>query len=207
MNKLTSRQSDVLNAIRNHIAENGMPPTRKEISETLGFKSNNSADEHIRALAKKGAVTLVKGSARGVFPVSESFSESVESEGVPLLGKVAAGVPINAECNETDRVLVDPKLFRPAADYFLTVEGMSMKDIGLFNGDLIAVHHTKNACNGQIVVARWNNQVTVKRYYQKGSIVRLIAENQDFKTIEIDTDEVPFEIDGVMVGSIRKHVH
>lgn len=203
---LTKKQREVFDTIVEYISDHNMPPTRKELSELLGFKSPNAAEVHIKALVKKGVISSKAGASRGITPIHKDFGANV-NDGVPLLGKVAAGIPLNAIGNESARINIDPNFFRPRADFFLTVEGESMKDIGLFNGDYVAVKHAKNACNGQVVVARLSNGITIKRMFQEGSIVKLISENLAFESIVIDTLSDEFEIEGVMVGSIRRYSH
>ena len=195
MLKLTPRQSEILAFIKRCLEDNGYPPTRAEIAQELGFKSPNAAEEHLKALAKKGAVVLEPGSARGI--------RLVEQLGLPLIGSVAAGSPILAVENVQGRYSLDPALFRPRADFLLRVRGLSMINAGICDGDLLAVHRTGEARNGQIVVARLEDDVTVKRFQQKGPIVELIAENPDFEPIVVDTREVSIAIEGIAVGLIR----
>ncbi len=195
MKTLTARQAEILELIRTHIAETGMPPTRAEIARTLGFRSPNAAEEHLRALARKGAIELVPGSSRGIRLLTET--------GLPVVGQVAAGVPILAEENIERRYELAAELFTPRADYLLKVRGMSMRDAGILDGDLLAVHKTTEARNGQIVVARIQDEVTVKRLQRKGHLVRLISENPDFAPIEVDLRREPVVIEGLGVGVIR----
>ena len=200
---LTSRQSEILDFIRETVKRTGMPPTRAEISTQFGFRSPNAAEEHLRALARKGAIEIASGTARGI-QLAEQISGVMQSiMAVPLIGRVAAGSPILAEQNVERNLPVDPEMFRPKADYLLKVKGLSMKDIGILDGDLLAVHSQKEARNGQVVVARLENDVTVKRFFKKGHAVQLVAENPDFKPIEVDLREDPFEIEGLAVGVIR----
>ena len=177
-----------------------MPPTRVEIADALGFKSANAAEEHLKALAKKGAIEMVPGASRGIRLVDDGSSEDA---GLPLIGKVAAGEPILAQEHIESHYEVDPSLFKPAADYLLRVDGMSMKDIGILDGDLLAVHKAQIAQNGQVVVARVDNDVTVKRLEQQGSKVLLHAENEEFSPIEVDLEHESFAIEGLAVGVIR----
>ena len=200
---LTSRQSEILDFIRETVKRTGMPPTRAEISTQFGFRSPNAAEEHLRALARKGAIEIASGTARGI-QLAEQLSGVMQSiMALPLIGRVAAGSPILAEQNVERNLPVDPEMFRPKADYLLKVKGLSMKDIGILDGDFLAVHSQKEARNGQVVVARLENDVTVKRFFKKGHAVQLVAENPDFKPIEVDLREDPFEIEGLAVGVIR----
>ncbi len=197
MIELTARQAEILQLIRDSIADAGIPPTRAEIAEKFGFRSANAAEDHLRALARKGMIELMPGSSRGIRLLNEN-------EGIPLVGRVAAGEPILAEEHVEDYIKVDPQLFHPSADYLLRVNGMSMRDIGILDGDLLAVHHTATADNGQVVVARIEDDVTVKRFRQRGNIVTLIAENPDFEPIRVDLREQPLAIEGIAVGIIRQ---
>jgi repressor LexA len=172
-----------------------MPPTRAEIAGAFGFASPNAAEDHLRALAKKGAITLEPGSARGI--------RLVEQLGLPLIGTVAAGSPLLAVENRLGNIRIDPGLFQPQADYLLRVRGLSMIEAGILDGDLLAVHRTSEASNGQIVVARLGDEVTVKRFKRRGTMVELIAENRDFAPILINTRKEPLAIEGVAVGLIR----
>jgi repressor LexA len=173
MSDLTPRQSQVLQVIRQQLHQTGMPPTRAEIAAQLGFRSANAAEEHLRALARKGCVELLPGSSRGI-RLKDTMREQL---GLPLVGRVAAGRPIMAEEHIVDHLNVDPALFQPRPHYLLKVVGMSMKDAGILDGDLVAVHRTAEVRNRQIVVARLENEVTVKRYRQQGSVVWLMPEN------------------------------
>jgi len=200
MRPLTKRQEQVFELIKVFIKDTGMPPTRVEIADALGFKSANAAEEHLKALAKKGVIEMVPGASRGIRLVDDGSSEDA---GLPLIGKVAAGEPILAQEHIESHYEVDPSLFKPAADYLLRVDGMSMKDIGILDGDLLAVHKAQVAQNGQVVVARVDNDVTVKRLEQKGSKVLLHAENEEFSPIEVDLEHESFAIEGLAVGVIR----
>ena len=191
---LTERQAEILELIRNHMAEAGHPPTRAEIAQQLGFKSVNAADAHLRALERKGAIELVPGASRGI---------RLTDTGLPLVGRVAAGFPILAEENIESRYPVEAVLFQPRADYLLRVQGMSMQGAGILHGDLLAVHRTPNADNGQIVVARLENEVTVKRFQRRGQHVRLLPENPEFEPIEVDLRHESLMIEGISVGLIR----
>jgi len=203
MKELTKRQSEVLDVIKEQIAKTGMPPTRVELAKILGFKSANAAEEHLKALAKKGAIEILSGTSRGIRIAEEHKQEEVIEEGLPLIGKVAAGEPILATENIEANYDVDPLLFTPAADFLLRVEGESMKDIGIMDGDLLAVHKTQNINNGQVVVARVEENVTVKRFYRDGKEVILKAENTLFDPIKVDLEFQSFDIEGIAVGVIR----
>ena len=195
MKELTPRQAEILQLIRDTIEETGFPPTRMEISRMLGFASPNAAEEHLRALERKGVIEILDGTARGL--------RVKEALGLPLVGRVAAGSPILAEEHIVGRYSVDPGLFRPRADYLLKVRGMSMRDAGILDGDMLAVHKTEDARSGQIVVARLADEVTVKRLRRKGATVELLPENPEFKPIVVDTRSSPFAIEGIAVGIIR----
>jgi len=199
MRPLTPRQTQILEVIQDFIAETGMPPTRAEIASELGFKSANAAEEHLRALQKKGVLDLVPGASRGI-QLKDSLREQI---GLPLVGQVAAGSPILAEEHIETHYRIDPQLFNPKPHYLLRVQGMSMKDAGILDGDLVAVHRTPEVRSRQIVVARLDDEVTVKRYRQNGSVVELLPENEDFETIHVDLAEQSMVIEGVVVGVIR----
>lgn len=199
MKKLTERQSRVYDFIRSFMETQGMPPTRAEIAKALGFKSANASEDHLKALAKKGAIELLSGASRGI----RLLNEDSEERGLPLVGRVAAGEPILAEENIEARYQIDPGMFHPRPDYLLTVQGTSMIDIGILDGDLLAVHRTVDVHNGQIVVARIDDEVTVKRLKKEGEIVWLLPENPDFQPIKVDPREQPLEIEGLGVGVIR----
>ena len=202
--KLTARQAEILEFIRDTVKHTNLPPTRAEICTIFGFKSPNAAEEHLRALARKGAIELASGTARGI-QLAEQISGTLQSIiALPVIGRVAAGSPILAEQNVDRNVPVDPAMFNPKADYLLKVKGLSMKDVGIFDGDLIAVHTTREARNGQIVVARIGDEVTVKRFKREGSRVWLIAENPDFAPIEVNLKEQDLVIEGLSVGVIRR---
>ncbi|MCF7501952.1 MULTISPECIES: transcriptional repressor LexA [Pseudoalteromonas] len=200
MRPLTKRQSQILELIKVFIKDTGMPPTRAEIAQTLGFKSANAAEEHLKALAKKGMIKMKPGASRGIQLVEEDEPEQL---GLPLIGRVAAGEPILAQEHVESHCQVDPSLFKPAADFLLRVNGMSMKDIGIMDGDLLAVHRTQVAENGQVVVARVDEDVTVKRLEKAGRKVLLHAENDEFAPIEVDLEHESFNIEGLAVGVIR----
>ena len=199
MRQLTPRQNEILNMIQEFIAETGMPPTRAEIARELGFKSANAAEEHLRALQKKGVLDLMPGASRGI-QLKDSLREQM---GLPLVGRVAAGSPILAEEHIETHYRVDPALFNPKPHYLLRVDGMSMKNAGILDGDLVAVHRTPEVRSRQIVVARVEDEVTVKRYRQDGSVVWLLPENEDFEPIQVDLSEQTMVIEGVVVGVIR----
>jgi len=199
MSDLTPRQSQILHLIRRAIVETGMPPTRAEIATQLGFRSPNAAEEHLRALARKGCIELLPGSSRGI-RLKDILREQL---GLPLIGRVAAGKPILAEEHIVDHLQVDAALFQPKPHYLLKVVGMSMKDAGILDGDLVAVHRTSEVRNRQIVVARLENEVTVKRYRQQGSIAWLLPENAEFEPIRVDLQREALLIEGVVVGVLR----
>jgi repressor LexA len=199
MSELTPRQSEVLSFIRDFIEATGMPPTRAEIAAKLGFRSANAAEEHLRALQRKGSIDLIPGASRGI-QLKDVLKEQI---GLPLVGKVAAGNPILAEEHIEDHLRIDPSMFNPVAHYLLRVEGMSMKDAGILDGDLVAVHRTPNVRSRQIIVARLEDEITVKRYRQEGRTVWLLPENEDFVPIEVDLDKQHLVIEGVVVGLLR----
>ncbi|ALQ56148.1 MAG: repressor LexA [Pseudoalteromonas tetraodonis] len=200
MRPLTKRQAQILELIKVFIKDTGMPPTRAEIAQTLGFKSANAAEEHLKALAKKGVIKMKPGASRGIQLVEE---EEPEQLGLPLIGRVAAGEPILAQQHVESHCKIDPLMFKPAADFLLRVNGMSMKDIGIMDGDLLAVHKTQVAENGQVIVARVDDDVTVKRLEKAGRKVLLHAENDEFSAIEVDLENESFNIEGLAVGVIR----
>ncbi len=194
MKALTARQQEVFDLIRDHISQTGMPPTRAEIAQRLGFRSPNAAEEHLKALARKGVIEIVSGASRGIRLLQE------EEEGLPLVGRVAAGEPLLAQQHIEGHYQVDPSLFKPNADFLLRVSGMSMKDIGIMDGDLLAVHKTQDVRNGQVVVARIDDEVTVKRLKKQGNKVELLPENSEFKPIVVDLRQQSFTIEGLAVG-------
>ncbi len=200
MSDLTPRQRQILKMIQECVVENGMPPTRAEIAEQFGFKSANAAEEHLRALQRKGVIDLIPGASRGI-QLKDSLREQL---GLPLIGRVAAGRPMLAEEHIEARYQIDPKIFQPKAHYLLKVRGMSMKDAGILDGDLVAVHRTPEVRNRQIVVARLDNEVTVKRYKQEGRLVWLLPENEEFEPIRVDMKEQSLVIEGVVVGVLRQ---
>ena len=192
---LTPRQAEILEMIRGYVAETGRPPSRPELAKMLGIASTNGVFKHLDALAKKGAIELVPNAARGIRVVAES--------GLPLIGRVAAGAPILAIENMLGRYPVDPDMFKPRADYLLQVSGLSMRDEGILDGDWLVVHRTTEAKNGQIVVARIGDDVTVKRYRVRGQKVELIPANPDFQTLHLDLSRQTLAIEGIAVGVIR----
>tara|TARA_R110001592_G_scaffold100363_1_gene284894 strand:+ start:57551 stop:58174 length:624 start_codon:yes stop_codon:yes gene_type:complete len=202
MRPLTLRQEEVLQLIKTTMIDTGMPPTRAEIARHLGFKSANAAEEHLKALARKGAIEILPGTSRGI-RLTEPLEDQLEDQGLPLIGRVAAGEPILAQEHVEMHYKVDPNLFKPCADFLLRVSGMSMKDIGILDGDLLAVHKTTEVHNGQVVVARVDEDVTVKRIERKGRQVVLHAENEEFQPIKVDLATQPFSIEGIAVGVIR----
>ena len=200
MRPLTPRQAEILELIKRNISDTGMPPTRAEIAKRLGFKSANAAEEHLKALAKKGRIEIIPGTSRGI-----RLTQAAEPEdlGLPLIGQVAAGEPILAQEHIEQHYKVDPSMFRPCADFLLRVRGDSMKNIGILEGDLLAVHKISQAKNGQIVVARVEDDVTVKRFEKKVSMVYLHAENEDYAPIVGDLTSQSLSIEGLAVGVIR----
>lgn len=202
---LTARQQEVYELLKRHLETTGMPPTRAEISKELGFRSPNAAEEHLKALARKGVIEIISGTSRGIRLLVEDESNS-EPEGLPLIGRVAAGEPILAEQHIEGTYQIDAAMFKPQADFLLRVYGQSMKDIGILDGDLLAVHSTKDVRNGQVVVARIDDEVTVKRLERQGSTIYLHAENREFEPIVVDLNQsVQFEIEGIAVGIIRNN--
>nr|WP_240476447.1 transcriptional repressor LexA [Marinobacterium rhizophilum] len=200
--KLTRRQTDVLECIKQHIETTGYPPTRADIARELGFKSANAAEEHLKALARKGAIEIIPGTSRGIRLPDPGLDAANES--LPIVGQVAAGSPILAEQHIEDHCTISADFFHPPADYLLRVKGQSMRNIGIMDGDLLAVHQCQEARNGQIVVARIGDEVTVKRFKRDKNRVYLIAENEDFAPIEIDLKEQEISIEGLGVGVIRR---
>jgi repressor LexA len=200
MEKLTNRQQEVLDIVRQHIEDTGYPPTRADIAKELGFKSANAAEEHLKALARKGAIEMIAGASRGI--------RLPQSNGIPIIGRVAAGNPILAEEHVEDYCNLPTSFFSPSADYFLTVHGDSMIDAGIFDGDLLAVHKTQQATNGQIVVARIEDEVTVKRFQRTRSRnqVLLLSENEAYEPIKVDLATQAFAIEGLSVGVIRQQI-
>ncbi|ELI5720312.1 transcriptional repressor LexA [Vibrio fluvialis] len=203
MKPLTPRQQEVFDLIRSKIDETGMPPTRAEIARELGFRSANAAEEHLKALARKQVIEIVPGASRGIRILVDAANDSADDVGLPLIGRVAAGEPILAQEHVEAHYQVDPAMFRPQADFLLRVHGESMKNIGIMDGDLLAVHKTQDVHNGQVVVARVEDDVTVKRLERKGAKVLLHAENEEFAPIEVDLSCQELAIEGIAVGIIR----
>ncbi len=201
MDKLTPRQAEILAWIRTRMLEDNLPPTRAELMKAFDFRSPNAAETHLRMLARKGYLELQNGTARGI-RLHEDLSETM---GLPLVGRVAAGQPMLAEEFREGQLPVDPKLFSPGADYLLRVQGMSMRDAGILDGDILAVRHEASFApqNGQIVVARVNGEVTVKRWQRKQSKVSLLPENPDFSPIDVDLSRDDLQIEGQVVGLLR----
>jgi len=202
MNDLTPRQLEILNLIKKHLDQTGYPPTRAEIAETLGFKSANAAEDHLRALARKGVIEMVPGASRGIRVPDHQ-------PGIPIIGRVAAGNPILATEHIEDYCEIPARFFHPRVDFFLQVRGMSMKNAGILDGDLLAVHKTEHVNNGDIIVARLDEEVTVKRLKRDRNrqFVELHPENEDFEPIRVDLREQPFAIEGLSVGVIRRGIH
>lgn len=199
---LTARQAQILELIKRHINDTGFPPTRVDIAEEFGFRSANAAEEHLKALAKKGMIEIIPGTSRGIRLTETSI------QGIPLVGRVAAGDPILAEENIEDRIDLPPGFFNPHADFLLRVKGDSMKEVGILDGDLLAVHKTQIATNGQIVVARVEDEVTVKRFQRtrNKNQIFLYPENEDYNPIEVDLTTQSFSIEGLSVGVIRQRI-
>lgn len=206
MLELTRRQGEILNFIRRNIESTGFPPTRAEICAALGFRSPNAAESHLRALERKGMIEMTPGASRGVRLMAQGARAPEFS--LPLVGRVAAGAPILATEHIEDHYRIDPRLFKPRADYLLRVKGNSMRDAGIRDLDLLAVHRTRQANNGDIVVARVNDEeVTVKRFHRRSAyLVRLLPENSDFEPIELDLRKDALAIEGISVGVLRLHV-
>lgn len=202
---LTARQQQVFDFVKQHLEQTGMPPTRAEIAKQLGFRSANAAEEHLKALARKGVIEIVSGTSRGIRLIGEVEAANDEQEGLPLVGRVAAGEPILAEEHIEAMYQVDVNMFKPKADFLLKVQGMSMKDIGILDGDLLAVHSTKDVRNGQVVVARIGDNVTVKRFERKGNMLYLHPENSELSPIVVDLSQENVEIEGIAVGIIRNN--
>ena len=202
---LTSRQKQILKFISEFIDNNKFPPTRSELARHFGFRSPNAAETHLRALEAKSMIGIERGAARGItlLPLAADELPASANTPLPLIGRVAAGSPILAQENIEDEYRVDPALFPQKPHYLLRVQGMSMQDAGIFDGDLLAVHRTPEARNGQIVVARVDDEVTVKRFRRRGFRVQLIPENVDFEPLEIDLRRQELVIEGLGVGVIR----
>ena len=205
---LSPRQREALTFIARQVGQTGYPPTRSELADALGVRSANAAELHLQALARKGYIELVPGASRGIrLLVSDADTHKTGGEdrttGLPLIGRVAAGAPLLAVEHVEDRVAIDPGLFSPQPDYLLRVEGESMRDAGILSGDLLLVHATPEARNGQVVVARIDDEVTVKRYFRRAREVTLVAENPDFAPLVIDPAKRSFAIEGLAVGVLR----
>lgn len=198
MIKLTARQQQVLDCIRASLEETGFPPTRAEIATELGFRSPNAAEEHLKALARKGAIEMMAGASRGIRVIDDT------PNGLPIVGRVAAGEPILAQEHIDDYCEIPPSFFKPEANYLLEVHGDSMMEMGILDGDYIAVHRMDTARNGEVVVARVDNEVTVKRYEKKRNKITLFPENKDYSPIEVDLKESDFAIEGLYVGVVRR---
>jgi repressor LexA len=212
MQKLTARQEQILNLIRDAIQNTGFPPTRAEIAAELGFRSANAAEEHLQALARKKVIELTPGTSRGIRlcdPMrdptqSSQFGQRNTTDSslvLPLVGRVAAGSPMLAQEHIEASYNVDPSLFSTQPDYLLKVRGMSMRDVGILEGDFLAVKKTNHANNGQIVVARIGDEVTVKRFKQTGSLIELFPENPEYSVIKVESDD--FALEGLAVGLLR----
>ena len=216
--KLTDRQQQILDLVQSAIERTGAPPTRAEIAAELGFRSPNAAEEHLQALARKGVIELVGGTSRGIRLRAETLRLVNEARGkqfslpglaqlaLPLVGRVAAGSPILAQEHIDQTYFVEASMFARKPDYLLRVRGMSMRDAGIMDGDLLAVQKSKEAKNGQIVVARLGDEVTVKRFKRGRHGIELIPENPDFETIHVSTSETQFELEGLAVGLIRNNM-
>ena len=197
MPTLTARQQEILSFIQEFMDAEGFPPTRAEIARALGFRSVNAAEDHLKALVRKSAIEILPGVSRGIRILGAS------EEGLPVVGRVAAGHPILAEQNVQGRFRIDPRLFRPRAHYLLGVKGHSMRDAGILDGDLLAVNRRPEAENGEVVVARIDDEVTVKRFRRRGNVVRLLPENPDFEPIVVDLRRQSLVIEGIGVGVLR----
>ncbi len=216
MIKLTARQQQILELIRSAIENSGFPPTRAEIATELGFRSINAAEEHLQALARKGAIKITPGTSRGIKLCDTGLMHSALSGeqmtlphpallqlSLPLVGRVAAGSPILAQEHIETTYNVDPSLFSQKPDYLLKVRGMSMRDAGILDGDLLAVKKVDSARNGQIIVARLGDDVTVKRLNKTGSRIELHPENPDFELITVEEGREDFALEGLAVGLLR----
>jgi repressor LexA len=214
MRDLTARQQEILDLIRQHISDTGFPPTRAEIAAKLGFRSPNAAEEHLKALARKGVLELTSGASRGIRLKTSAGTGSASASplgtglawvglNLPLVGRVAAGSPILSQEHIEQHYQLDPSLFREKPDYLLKVRGMSMRDAGILEGDLLAVRQSNEARNGQIVVARVDGGVTVKRLHRQGQTIELLPENPEFQPIIVDARTADFAIEGIGVGLVR----
>jgi len=218
--KLTARQQQILDLVQSAIERTGAPPTRAEIANELGFKSANAAEEHLQALARKGVIELVGGTSRGIRLKSDTLRALNEARGkqfslplpslsqlsLPLVGRVAAGSPILAQEHVEQTYLLEASMFPRRPDYLLKVKGMSMRDAGIIDGDLLAVQKSREARNGQIVVARLGDEVTVKRFRRTRTTIELLPENPDFQPIVVPFGDVDFELEGIAVGLVRNNM-
>jgi repressor LexA len=213
MQTLTPRQTEILEYIRRYQLETGYPPTRSEIAQEMGFKSPNAAEEHLKALARKKAIEMIPGASRGI-RITDNFATTTHDQdaangprGLPVVGQVAAGSPILAQECIDEYVSIPAELFYPKADYLLTVKGTSMINAGIFEGDLLAVHKTSQARHGDIIVARLDEDVTVKRLEHTAdrNVLHLLPENEDYQPIVVDLRRQAFIIEGISVGVIRRH--
>ena len=218
--KLTARQQQILDLVQSAIERTGAPPTRAEIANELGFKSANAAEEHLQALARKGVIELVGGTSRGIRLKSDTLRALNEARGkqyslplpslsqlsLPLVGRVAAGTPILAQEHVEQTYLLEATMFPRRPDYLLKVKGMSMRDAGIIDGDLLAVQKSREARNGQIVVARLGDEVTVKRFRRTRTTIELLPENPDFQPIIVPVGDVDFELEGIAVGLVRNNM-
>ena len=218
--KLTARQQQILDLVQSAIERTGAPPTRAEIANELGFKSANAAEEHLQALARKGVIELVGGTSRGIRLKSDTLRALNEARGkqyslplpslsqlsLPLVGRVAAGSPILAQEHVEQTYLLEATMFPRRPDYLLKVKGMSMRDAGIIDGDLLAVQKSREARNGQIVVARLGDEVTVKHFRRTRTTIELLPENPDFQPIIVPFGDVDFELEGIAVGLVRNNM-
>ena len=218
--KLTARQQQILDLVQSAIERTGAPPTRAEIANELGFKSANAAEEHLQALARKGVIELVGGTSRGIRLKSDTLRALNEARGkqfslplpslsqltLPLVGRVAAGSPILAQEHVEQTYLLEATMFPRRPDYLLKVKGMSMRDAGIIDGDLLAVQKSREARNGQIVVARLGDEVTVKRFRRTRTTIELLPENPDFQPIVVPFGDIDFELEGIAVGLVRNNM-
>jgi repressor LexA len=213
----TARQAQILALIARFLTHQGRPPTRAELAQALGLRNRQGIDQHLRALSAKGLLALEPGLARGIRLLPGAFAGAAAGAGLaasahaaaasgprlPLYGRVAAGVPTLASSNIEDELLVDPALFRPRAHFLLRVHGQSMRDADIRDRDILAVHRTAEAANGQVVVARIGDEATVKYYHRRGHLLRLEPANPDFQPLELDLREQACVIEGLVVGLVR----
>lgn len=205
MKALTSRQTEVLTSIRDYIDQHGFPPTIAELTALLGIRSPNAVRDHLRTLARKGVIELTPAASRGIRLLTAE--ENNASTRLPIVGRVAAGSPILAAQHIETHYQIDTALFKPRADFLLRVHGTSMQNAGILDGDLLAVHQTEHAENGQIIVARIDDEVTVKRFKRTNYLVRLLPENDDFDPIEVDLRHEQLAVEGTAVGVVRPEIH